>query len=104
MEKEHKRWDHMAEEARMEAARMEAVHAAGLRGKQNKSSEHFDIITLRYHNTPEGQTLQYKARGHAAARRRFATPRSPFTMPRRATACNAQPWTGPPPPNPHRMR
>jgi len=62
MEKEQQRWEKMSAEAAAEAERMDAIRAAGLRGKQNKSSEHFDIITLNYHNTPEGQTLQYKVR------------------------------------------
>jgi hypothetical protein len=60
MEKEQQRWDRMAAQAAEEAARMEAVRASGLRGKQNHGSEHFNIITLSYHETPQGQTLQYK--------------------------------------------
>jgi hypothetical protein len=63
MEKEHLRWERMAQEAAAEAARMEAVRATGIRGKQNKSSEHFNIINLNYHSTPEGHMLQYKVRG-----------------------------------------
>lgn len=62
MDKEHQRWERMAAEAAAEAARMEAVRAAGLRGKQNKGSEHFNIITLNYEPSPEGQALQYKVR------------------------------------------
>ncbi|KAI8476204.1 MAG: flagellar associated protein [Monoraphidium minutum] len=60
MEKEQQRCERMAAESAAEAARMEAVRAAGLRGKQNKGSEHFNIITLGYHETPQGQALQFK--------------------------------------------
>lgn len=60
MEKEQQRWERMAADAAAETARLEAVRASGLRGRQNKSSEHFNIITLDYHNTPEGQSLQFK--------------------------------------------
>lgn len=62
MEKEQARWERMAAESAAEAARMEAVRASGMRGKTNQSSEHFNIITLGYHNSPEGHTLQYKVR------------------------------------------
>jgi hypothetical protein len=52
----------MEEERRREEARMQQVREAGIRGKQNKSSEHFDIISLSYHPTKEGKQLQYKVR------------------------------------------
>lgn len=67
MDKEQQRWERMAAEAAAEAARMEAVRASGLRGKQNKSSEHFNIITLGYHDSPEGHTLQYRVRAAMTA-------------------------------------
>lgn len=72
MEKEEQRWEKMAEAQALEAARMEAVRAAGIRGKQNQSSEHFNIITLNYHDTPQGHTLQYKVRELAAGLQRAA--------------------------------
>ena len=50
----------MAAESAAEATRLEAVRTSGLRGRTNKSSEHYNIITLDYHNTPEGQSLQFK--------------------------------------------
>jgi hypothetical protein len=62
MEQEQARWERMAEQAAAEAARLAAVRATGMRGRQNKSSEHFDIITLNYADTPEGHTLQHKVR------------------------------------------
>jgi hypothetical protein len=57
---EQQRWVQMEEERRREEARMQRVREAGIRGKQNKSSEHFDIISLNYHPTKEGKQLQYK--------------------------------------------
>ena len=59
--RESMRWEQVQAAQQAEAERWQHVREAGLKGKQNKSSEHFDIITLRYHSTPEGQTLQYKA-------------------------------------------
>jgi hypothetical protein len=59
---EQQRWQQMEEERRREEARMQQVREAGIRGKQNKSSEHFDIISLSYHPTKEGKQLQYKVR------------------------------------------
>lgn len=60
--KEQARWQHMDEEARREADRIQQVRQAGNGGRQTKSSEHFDIISLKYHQTKEGQVLQYKVR------------------------------------------
>uniref|UniRef100_A0A383V3U0 Uncharacterized protein n=1 Tax=Tetradesmus obliquus TaxID=3088 RepID=A0A383V3U0_TETOB len=57
---EQQRWQQMEEERRREEARMQQVREAGIRGKQNKSSEHFNIISLSYHPTKEGKQLQYK--------------------------------------------
>ena len=66
MGKEHQRWERMAAEAAAEEMRMATVRAAGLRGQQNKGSEHFNIITLGYHDTPQGYTLQYTVCAPAA--------------------------------------
>lgn len=62
---EQQRWQQMEEERRREEARMQQVREAGIRGKQNKSSEHFNIISLSYHPTTEGKQLQYKVGGAA---------------------------------------
>ncbi|KAF8059971.1 RE1 [Scenedesmus sp. PABB004] len=62
LERESARWKEIDAERAAEAERMAHVREAGTRGKQNKSSEHFNIITLNYHPTKEGQRLQQKAR------------------------------------------
>ncbi len=58
--KEHQRWLEIEQQQRAEAERLEHARAVGLRGKQNKSSEHFNIISLNYHDTKEGHVLQFK--------------------------------------------
>lgn len=60
--RESQRWQQMDADRLAEEQRMQHIREAGIRGKQNKSSEHFDIITLSYHPTQEGKKLQYKVR------------------------------------------
>eukprot|EP00879_Flechtneria_rotunda_P021733 GHRR01022917.1.p1 GENE.GHRR01022917.1~~GHRR01022917.1.p1 ORF type:complete len:121 (+),score=55.36 GHRR01022917.1:542-904(+) len=60
VQREAQRWQQMETEQQLEAQRMQHVRQAGLKGKQNKGSEHFDIISLEYNPTPEGKKLQYK--------------------------------------------
>ncbi len=62
--RESQRWQQMEAERQAEEARMRHIREAGIRGKQNKSSEHFDIISLKYHQTKEGKHLQYKVGRH----------------------------------------
>eukprot|EP00882_Tetradesmus_deserticola_P020965 GHRQ01022658.1.p1 GENE.GHRQ01022658.1~~GHRQ01022658.1.p1 ORF type:complete len:132 (-),score=50.87 GHRQ01022658.1:614-1009(-) len=57
---EQQRWQQLEEQRQHEEVRMQQMREAGIRGKQNKSSEHFDIISLSYHPTKEGKQLQYK--------------------------------------------
>lgn len=58
--KEKARWDGMEAARTQEEQRFAQLRSSGAGGKQNKSSEHFDIISLNYHQTREGQQLQYK--------------------------------------------
>lgn len=60
--RESLRWEQMQQRAAAEEQRMQYVREAGLKGKQNKSSEHFNIISLEYNATREGQQLRYKVR------------------------------------------
>lgn len=60
IQKEQQRWQHMDAERQAEEARMQQIRDLGLKGKMNKSSEHFNIISLDYHPTPEGDKLKYK--------------------------------------------
>lgn len=61
--RESMRWEHMEAAQQAEAERMQHVREAGLKGKQNKSSEHYNIISLEYHPTREGQQLRHKVGG-----------------------------------------
>jgi hypothetical protein len=58
--RESMRWEQLQEAQRAEAERMQHVREAGLKGKQNNSSEHYNIISLEYHRTQEGQQLRLK--------------------------------------------
>eukprot|EP00775_Hariotina_reticulata_P008950 gene8950-9126_t len=57
---EVERWQMMEAERQAEVERMQHIRDSGLKGKTNKSSEHFNIISLTYHPTNEGKQLQYK--------------------------------------------
>lgn len=60
-QKEQERWGKMAAEYEAEQKRLEALRQAGLGGaRNNASSEHFNIISLTYHDTREGHKLQHK--------------------------------------------
>jgi hypothetical protein len=59
-QKEQERWGKMAAEYEAEQQRLEALRLAGLGGaRNNASSEHFNIISLTYHDTREGHKLQH---------------------------------------------
>lgn len=58
--RESMRWEQMQALQQSEAERWQHVREAGLKGKQNKSSEHYNIISLEYHPTREGEELRYK--------------------------------------------
>lgn len=60
------RWEQLQAAQQAEAERWQHVREAGLKGKQNKSSEHYNIISLDYHPTREGQTLRLKVSCHCA--------------------------------------
>lgn len=60
--RESMRWGQMQALQQAEAERWQHVREAGLKGKQNKSSEHYNIISLQYHPTKEGEKLRYKVR------------------------------------------
>lgn len=62
VERDGYRFQQMEAERQTEEARMHRVRELGLKGKTNKSSEHFNIINLNYHHTPEGDKLRYKVR------------------------------------------
>jgi hypothetical protein len=63
--RESLRWEQMQGVQEAEAARVQFNRDAGLKAASNKSSEHFNIISLEYHPTREGQQLRYKVRGGA---------------------------------------
>lgn len=44
-------------------AKLAAKRESGRGALSNKSSEHFNIISLQYHDTPQGSQLQHKVRG-----------------------------------------
>jgi hypothetical protein len=52
----------MEAERQAEVDRIQHIRESGLKGRTNKSSEHFNIISLSYHPTKEGKQLQYKVR------------------------------------------
>jgi hypothetical protein len=54
------RWEQMQATQQAEAQHWQHMREAGLKGKQNKSSEHYNIISLEYHPTREGETLRCK--------------------------------------------
>lgn len=58
--RESMRWEQLQAAQQAEAERWQHVREAGLKGKQNKSSEHYNIISLNYHPTREGETLRMK--------------------------------------------
>lgn len=58
--RESMRWEQMQALQQSEAERWQHVREAGLKGRQNKSSEHYNIISLEYHPTREGEKLRYK--------------------------------------------
>jgi hypothetical protein len=58
--RESMRWEQMQAARQAEAERLQAVRDAGLKCKTNKSSEHYNIISLEYHQSKEGQQLRYK--------------------------------------------
>jgi hypothetical protein len=58
--RESMRWEQMQASQQAEAQHWQHMREAGLKGKQNKSSEHYNIISLEYHPTREGQTLRCK--------------------------------------------
>jgi hypothetical protein len=58
--RESMRWEQLQAAQQAEAERWQHVREAGLKGKQNKSSEHYNIISLNYHPTREGETLRIK--------------------------------------------
>jgi hypothetical protein len=58
--REQQRWARMAAESAAEEERLAQARASGMRAKRNMGSEHFNIITLAYHSTPQGQNLRYK--------------------------------------------
>jgi hypothetical protein len=60
MHKEQERWEAMSQQFQKEETKFQTIRTQGTGAKQNKSSEHFDIISLNYHDTPEGHRLQYK--------------------------------------------
>lgn len=60
IQREQHRFQKMEDQRQTEDAHMQHVREAGLRGKTNKSSEHFNIISLDYHPTAEGDKLKYK--------------------------------------------
>jgi hypothetical protein len=43
--------------------KLQAKRDSGVGAISNKSSEHFNIISLKYNNTPEGGKLQQKVSG-----------------------------------------
>jgi hypothetical protein len=59
--REQQRWKQHEAALAVEEERTRRMRELGLRGKQNRSSAHFNIISLDYHKTPEGQLLAYKA-------------------------------------------
>jgi len=65
--RESLRWEELHAAQQAEVERMQRVRESGLKGKQNKGSEHFNIISLEYHQTKEGQQLRYKVSGERKA-------------------------------------
>lgn len=63
MHREEQRWQQIEAERQAEEARMQHVRNMGLKGKTNHSSEHFNIISLDYHHTAEGDRLRFKVSG-----------------------------------------
>lgn len=58
--RESLRWEQMSATQAAEAQRVQLNREAGLKGKRNVGSEHFNIISLSYNSTPQGQALRYK--------------------------------------------
>jgi hypothetical protein len=58
--RESMRWEQMQAARQAESERLQAVRDAGLKCKTNKSSEHYNIISLEYNQSKEGQQLRYK--------------------------------------------
>lgn len=84
--RESLRWEELHAAQQVEVERMQRVQESGLKGKQNKGSEHFNIISLEYHQTKEGQQLRYKVGGERKANG-SAGSSSLLSQPTRQCAC-----------------
>mmetsp|Transcript_24377 Transcript_24377/g.53264 ORF Transcript_24377/g.53264 Transcript_24377/m.53264 type:complete len:199 (+) Transcript_24377:253-849(+) len=58
--REKSRWDNMQTNVQRAEQRLQHKREEGTGALRNKSSEHYNIITLNYENSREGQTLKHQ--------------------------------------------